>query len=133
MQWVSIKIMTADSTQNSQELSTLRSLATHFEGDICSKHIVQLFDEFLHQGPNGVHQCLVFELLGPTLNAVASDYHTVGDTLEPETIIRLSKQLLQAIAFLHEVGYTHGGMPVHTYITRSPRPPPERIKPALFL
>lgn len=124
MQWVSIKIMTADSTEHSQELSTLQFLATHSQGDISSKHIVQLFDEFLHQGPNGIHQCLVFELLGPTLITVVNDYHAVGDALEPETIVRLSEQLLQAIAFLHEVGYVHGGMPAHTYITRCPRPQP---------
>ncbi len=116
--------MTADSTKHSQELSTLQSLVTHSEGDISSKHIVQLFDDFLHQGPNGIHQCLVFELLGPTLITVVNDYHTVGDSLEPETIIRLSEQLLQAIAFLHEVGYVHGGMLVHTYIPRCPRPQP---------
>ena len=43
---------------------------------------------------------------------VVSDYYSGGDTLEPETILRLSEQLLQAIAFLHEAGYAHGGMPV---------------------
>ena len=114
MQWVSIKILTADSTEHSRELSTLQFLATHSQGSIC-KPVVQLLDEFLHQGPNGTHQCLVFELLGPTLDIVVSDYHTGRETLEPKTIIRLSEQLLQAITFLHEVGYIHGGMPV--YIT----------------
>ena len=112
MQWVSIKIMMADSTKDSHELSTLQSLAMHSRGDLCSKHIVQLLDDFLHQGPNGIHQCLVFVLLGPTVDMVVSDYHTVGDHLEPETILRLSEQLLQAIDFLHEIGYIHGGMPV---------------------
>ena len=33
-----------------------------------------------------------------------------GGVLEPETILRMSKQLLQAITFLHEIGYAHGGM-----------------------
>lgn len=109
--------MTADSTKDSHELSTLRSLAKHSPGDLCAKHVVQLLDNFLHQGPNGCHRCLVFELLGPTIEMVVSDYHTGGDTLEPETILRLSEQLLQAIAFLHEAGYVHGGMPVHTHVT----------------
>lgn len=112
MQWVSIKITMADITKDSHELSTLRSLAMHSGGDLCSKHIVQLLDDFLHQGPNGIHQCPVFALLGPTVDMVVSDYHTVGDLLEPETILRLSEQLLQAIDFLHEVGYIHGVMPV---------------------
>ena len=112
MQWVSIKILTANSTEHSHELSTLQFLATHSQGSIC-KSVVQLLDEFLHLGPNGTHQCLVFELLGPTLDIVVSDYHTGRETLEPETIIRLSEQLLQAIAILHKVGYIHGGMPAY--------------------
>lgn len=37
------------------------------------------------------------------------DIHEGGHVLEPETILRMAKQLLQAITFLHEVGYTHGG------------------------
>lgn len=52
----------------------------------------------------------MFELLGPTVDAVVGDIHLGGDVLEPETILRMSKQLLQAIEFMHEVGYTHGGM-----------------------
>lgn len=83
--------MTADSTKHSHELNTLRSLAAYSQGDLYFKHIVQLFDEFLLQGPNGSHQCLVFELLGPTLDTVVSDYHTVGDTLESENVFRLSE------------------------------------------
>jgi serine/threonine-protein kinase SRPK3 len=52
----------------------------------------------------------VFELLGPTVNTVVQMVHEVGDVLEPETILRMSEQLLEAIAFIHEVGYAHGGM-----------------------
>lgn len=52
----------------------------------------------------------MFELLGPPVDAVVGDIHQGGDVLEPETILRMSKQLLQAIAFMHEVGYTHGGI-----------------------
>ncbi|KAK9426952.1 kinase-like protein [Lipomyces doorenjongii] len=107
-QWVSMKIMTADSTTQSQELRNLQSLAGHAQGSLCSKYVVQLLDEFLHQGPNGTHQCLVFELLGPSVDAVVGDYHESGDYFEPETILRLSEQLLQAISFIHEAGYAHG-------------------------
>ena len=32
-----------------------------------------------------------------------------GDVLEPETILRMSKQLLQVITFSHMVSYAHGG------------------------
>jgi serine/threonine protein kinase len=104
-QWVSIKITTADSSKQSPELHTFLSLAGH-----CQGHLVQLLDHFLHQGPNGTHQCLVFELLGPTVDAVVREIYEWEDVLEPETILRMSEQLLQAINFIHEVGYAHGGM-----------------------
>jgi serine/threonine-protein kinase SRPK3 len=133
-QWVSIKIITAESSKQSAELRNFLSLARHRQGHLHSKYIVQLLDDFFHQGPNGTHQCLVFELLGPTVHAVVQDtvdavvqdavdavvQDTVDavvqeiyeglDVLEPETILRMSEQLLQAINFIHEVGYAHGGM-----------------------
>jgi serine/threonine-protein kinase SRPK3 len=105
-QWVSIKIITAESSKQSAELRNFLSL----QGHLHSKYIVQLLDDFFHQGPNGTHQCLVFELLGPTVDAVVREIYEWEDVLEPETILRMSEQLLQAINFIHEVGYAHGGM-----------------------
>ncbi len=109
-EWVTIKIKTANSSKQSQELHNLLSLASMANGNLGSKYIVQLLDHFFHQGPNGNHQCLVFELLGPTVDAVVGDINLGGDVLEPPTILRMSKQLLQAIQFMHEVDYTHGCM-----------------------
>ena len=103
--WVALKIATADSTSSSREVSTLQSL--QLRG--VSAYIPQLLDYFTHKGPNGVHQCLVSELLGPSVDTVVADYHTGGDRLESETILTISRQLLQAIASVHEAGYGHGG------------------------
>ena len=107
---MSVKIITADRTNQSQELHNLRALAEHSKGCLGSKHIVQLLDDFLHEGPNGCHQCLVFELLGPTLNIIVDDYHMGEERLDTETILRISTQLLQAVAFMHKAGYAHGGI-----------------------
>lgn len=118
-QWVSTNIITADGTQHSHELRHLRSLACHSQGSIYSKYIVQLLDEFLHHGPNGNYQCLVLELLGPTVDFVVEDYQGHGDdlNLESDTILRMSEQLLQAIAFLHGAGYVHASMTaVYSYL-----------------
>ena len=112
MRWVSVKIMTASATVKSQELALFRSLTALCDGDLSSRYIVQLLDEFLHQGPNGTHQCLVFELLGPTVDMIISTYHDLADPediLEAETTWKISEQLLNAVAFIHEAGYSHGG------------------------
>ena len=54
----------------------------------------------------------MFELLGPTLDMVISGYSNFSDPelrLEPDTVLRISEQLLNAIVFVHEAGYGHGG------------------------
>lgn len=103
--WIALKIATADSTSSSREISTLQSL------QLCgaSDYIPKLLDYFTHTGPNGLHQCLVSELMGPSVDTVVADYHTGGDRLEAETILTVSRQLLQAIVSVHEAGYGHGG------------------------
>ena len=108
--WVSVKIITADRTNQSRELINLRRLAEHSKGSLCSIHIVQLLDDFLHEGPNGCHQCLVFELLGPTVDRIVNDYYEEGERLDTEALLKISTQLLQAVTFIHETGYAHGGI-----------------------
>ncbi|KAF4628859.1 hypothetical protein G7Y89_g9299 [Cudoniella acicularis] len=102
--WVSIKIIGANST-TSKELEILQLL----EQKGVSENIVRLQNHFTHRGPNGTHQCLVFELLGPNIDVVVEDYHMVGDPLEPEILLKMTRQLLQTVDALHKAGYAHGG------------------------
>jgi serine/threonine-protein kinase SRPK3 len=97
--------MTADSSEQSREAQAIQSLQEKRASSI----IVKIIDSFIHKGPNGNHQCLVLELLGPTIDAVVADYGTLEDRLEPETILKITKQLLQAVAFLHKALFAHGG------------------------
>lgn len=100
--------MTANSWA-SQELQNFRHLEKHSQGNLSSNYIVQLLDSFTHQGPNGDHQCLVFELLGPSVDKVLADYDGGNDHLCPEIILRMSTQLLKAVKFIHSAGMCHGG------------------------
>lgn len=123
--WVTLKIIRAEMTrgcpklsEESPKLSILQSLAKRCPAGLSSKYIIQLLDEFLHEGPNGTHQCLVFELLGPTLANISNLYHHRYSykpeeplEFEPETIVNLSMQILQGLDCLHEMGYANGGMP----------------------
>lgn len=111
--------MTADSTRSSGELRCLQSLAEHCQRTVGPKYIVHLLDDFRHNGPNGIHQCLVFELLGPHVDKVLEAYQLAEVRLEPELVLRLSKQLLQGLAFIHEAGYAHGGMMEHNHFILS--------------
>lgn len=55
--------MTANSSI-SRELHILKFLERQCRKGLSANYIVQLLDAFIHIGPNGTHQCLVFELLG---------------------------------------------------------------------
>ena len=108
-QWVSLKILTAASSRESKERQNLQVLQNCSQASPSSKHIVQLLDSFVHQGPNGLHQCLVFELLGPNVGQILQWHVDNEDNLEPETILRMSEQFLEAIKFIHDAGMGHGG------------------------
>lgn len=93
----------------SRELRILKCLERHSQGELSSNYVVQLLDAFTHEGPNGVHQCLVFELLGPSVDKVLSDYHESHDKLCSDTILRMSTQLLKDVKFIHSADVCHGG------------------------
>lgn len=100
--------MTADS-QITRELQNLKHLERHSRGSLSTHYIVQLLDSFTHKGPNGVHPCLVFELLGPSVDKALADYHEGHDKLCSDTVLRMSTQLLEAVKFIHSAGLCHGG------------------------
>ncbi|OJJ83134.1 uncharacterized protein ASPGLDRAFT_151795 [Aspergillus glaucus CBS 516.65] len=117
--WVSLEIVTAnaDDSSRSRELHHLQLLEGRCKGFLSSKYVIQFLDIFSHNGPNGDHQCLVFELLGPPVEWVLMDYSACadhpeytdpGDKLEPGTIMRMSRQLLECVEFIHSAGMAHG-------------------------
>lgn len=66
-------------------------------------------DSFEISGPNGRHECLVLELLGPSV-ADYLDAHSYDERLPGVLAKRVVKQTLLGLAFLHERGIAHGGM-----------------------
>lgn len=102
---MALKICKASYVTSQQEILTLQSL----QESPASTSLIKLYDDFVHNGPNGSHLCIVTEFLGPSLSDVIADYHCGGDRLEPDNILRLARQLLQATAALHEAGFAHGG------------------------
>lgn len=69
----------------------------------------QPLDAFRHVGPNNTHNCLVTELLGPTLALESETLDGLGKRLQPEMVLRCARQVLEGLAFAHGAGYVHGG------------------------
>jgi serine/threonine-protein kinase SRPK3 len=66
-----------------------------------------MLDHFTHAGPNGSHNCLVLELLGPSV----ADYLDGGTNRLPGNVAkRIAKDTLLGLQYLHKKGVAHGGM-----------------------
>lgn len=70
------------------------------------KHVVQLLDSFEHKGPNGVHVCMVFEVLGENLLGLIKRYNHRG--IPMPLVKQITKQVLLGLDHLHrECGIIH--------------------------
>lgn len=75
------------------------------------KPVTELLDKFDHEGPNGVHLCLVFEPMGPSVNSMVE---ALPRNLDMKIRYpfwmakRILRQALQGLEFLHRNGIAHG-------------------------
>ena len=112
--YVALKVLVSEISGSITELRILRHIieVAPKEG---ARYITQLLDEFEHCGPNGIHKCLVFEPMGPSMNVMVEELPQFKPR-KRGMVIRyplqmaksILKQSLQALEFLHENGITHG-------------------------
>lgn len=70
------------------------------------KHVVSLLDFFEHKGPNGVHVCMVFEVLGENLLGLIKRWNHRG--IPTPLVKQITKQVLLGLDYLHrECGIIH--------------------------
>ncbi|KAI9724760.1 MAG: hypothetical protein M1812_000035 [Candelaria pacifica] len=100
--YVALKINVADLTDQSSELKVLKHLAEHPNGP-GTPHLLDLLDNFMVEGPNGRHDVLVVEIVGPRLK-------DIRHLLTPEIIKTLVFQIVSAVACLHAHGICHGDL-----------------------
>ncbi|KAF7313368.1 Protein kinase [Mycena chlorophos] len=108
--YVALKIIAAWKTKKMTELAVLQHLqATYEPDDEGSKHVVRMLDHFVHDGPNGQHQCIVTEAMGPSL---AEDIYWIWESLHLPVQIaqRVTGQLALAVQYLHARGVAHGDL-----------------------
>jgi serine/threonine-protein kinase SRPK3 len=69
-------------------------------------HVVSLLDSFNHKGPNGVHVCMVFEVLGENLLGLIKRWNHRG--IPMPLVKQITKQVLLGLDYLHrECGIIH--------------------------
>jgi len=88
------------------EIKLLEKIATANPSHPGRQHIVSLLDHFEHTGPNGVHECLVFEALGESVLSTIKRYQYRG--LPIHIVKQITKQVLLGLDYLHrECGVIH--------------------------
>ena len=93
------------------EVDVLKKANAHFdeaEAGIlkeCAKKLVRLTDFFNIQGPHGTHPTMALEAVGPDILKLLTAHDFAG--VAPCIVKMLIKDMLQGIAFLHDMGLAH--------------------------
>ncbi|KAM3521883.1 hypothetical protein MY4038_008851 [Beauveria bassiana] len=105
--WVALKIFIAELSTSRQPVAATKALCCRKD---TAELVPALYDSFFHEGPNGVHLCLVMELLGPTLWNLMMYFIDICDRIHLEDVLRLTRQILSGVATFHGAGIARGDL-----------------------
>ncbi|KAI4524606.1 kinase-like protein [Schizophyllum commune Loenen D] len=63
-------------------------------------HVIGFLDHFRHEGPNGTHVCMVFEVLGENLLGLIRRYENKGVPMH--LVKQIAKQVLLGLDYMHK-------------------------------
>ncbi|KAJ5245571.1 hypothetical protein N7489_005667, partial [Penicillium chrysogenum] len=102
---VTLKILKSAVSEDSQELSILNELSHSITPHAGKEHVISLLDHFEHEGPNGLHLCLVFPIMMSDGEAM-----TIRGKARNASFVRaVSTQIIIGLDFLHQNNMIHGG------------------------
>lgn len=104
--YVALKFAVAELTGTNNEIKIYRHLASKAGMHPGSERVLALLDHFRVEGPNGEHDVLVSQVVGPELEAVFNDEPTVIQ----QSIKSLMHQVALGTSFLHHCGVVHADL-----------------------
>lgn len=102
---IKISVSKTENDKRNREVHVLKTLA---DTDPSPQHVIYMFDAFDLMGPNGTHECLVFELVGPSVPDMIKTHFPDG-RLPGDLAKRITKQTLIGLDTLHQHNICHGG------------------------
>ncbi|TGJ78567.1 hypothetical protein E0Z10_g10195 [Xylaria hypoxylon] len=107
-EFLALKVLRADCYGTEHDIFEREILSHLRDGSrnlLGYKYVTHLVDDFEHEGPNGKHVCLVFQLYGETLRSFGTWF---DESMIPTAVMRIfTFQLLCALDFAHEHGVIH--------------------------
>lgn len=109
--YVAVKISVSEIHHHQMDryLEIMRRITRSSSTHLGAGSVVQMLEHFQLQGPNGTHECLVLELLGPSIPDVL-DVRFKHDRLPAKLAKRVAREALLGLDYLHQHGIGHGGM-----------------------
>ncbi len=104
--WVALKIVVAEHSESTGEKSVLSHSALSNLAASGAQFVAEHHRQFILDGPNGRHLCLVLPVLGPSMSELS--YH-FNCRLTPQFARTVAYQATRAVADLHSQGLCHGG------------------------
>ncbi|RDB21945.1 Serine/threonine-protein kinase SRPK [Hypsizygus marmoreus] len=120
--FASLKVLTADASAISSELAVFRHLRVQQQQippAAGAAYVMKVFDDFEIEGPNGTHQCVVTELLGPSLAEDIEELYT-NERFPPNVGKKIAAQIAHGIAYLHRCGVIHGDLHLKNILLHHP-------------
>ncbi|KAF8468022.1 kinase-like domain-containing protein [Gautieria morchelliformis] len=108
--YAALKVLAADVSKVSEVAihHRLKQRQLNDGGSDGQEFLVEYVDDFKLEGPNGTHQCIVTEVLGPSIGADLDDIY--DDKQYPIDIAKnVVAQVMRGVAYLHSCGVVHGG------------------------
>ncbi|KAI8081718.1 kinase-like domain-containing protein [Halteromyces radiatus] len=89
-----------------EEIALLEKIQSTNPTSAGYQHIAQLLDHFEHEGDNGIHVCMVFEVLGESLLSLIKRFKYRG--VPAPVVKKVATQVLLGLDYLHrECGIIH--------------------------
>ncbi len=105
--YVALKVLVAAASEKSSESKILRALSLGKRDHQGRAYVSSLLDEFVIDGPNGRHRCLVSEAAGCS---VAQSKEASTTWKFPANVARaISAQVLMGLDYIHSCGVVHSG------------------------
>ncbi|KAK3293529.1 kinase-like domain-containing protein [Chaetomium fimeti] len=106
--YMALKVLSAECYDEKNPVFE-REILTHLrDGDRSLwgyRYVCHLVDDFEHQGPNGNHVCLVFELMGENLSSFGTFFKE--DMVPYSVMRRFTLHLVLALSYAHEHNVIH--------------------------